>query len=147
MHTSDGSSISTSWSRSFQVTSLPHLGTIWPTVVAHVAGLDPYDMHDLAWSSTVSWIGSVLRRSCTTYHNGRWGTRWSRSRSVRDVNYVELGWDINTQDNTPTPSRDEFPIRLSPQRGGTIPTIRPWKGLEEIVSEATSSFVVVYPPF
>ena len=37
------------------------------------------------WSSLccrVSWVGSVLCRSCTTSHNVMWGTRWSRSWSV-----------------------------------------------------------------
>ena len=35
------------------------------------AGWDPHDLHALA---RVSWDGPVLCRSCTSSHNGRWGT-------------------------------------------------------------------------
>ena len=41
--------------------------------VPHVAGWEPYILHDLA--AHVSWVGSVLYRSCTTYHNGKLGSR------------------------------------------------------------------------
>ena len=40
-----------------------------------------------------SWVGYVLCRSCTTYHNGRWGSRWSRwstSWPVRRVKYSQV---------------------------------------------------------
>ena len=50
--------------------------------LVHVAGWEPCILHDLAH---VSWVGSVLYRSCTTLTTGRWGTRWSRSWSVRVV--------------------------------------------------------------
>ena len=38
----------------------------------HVAGLEPYDLYDLAH---VSWVGSVRYRSCTTPHNGGLGSK------------------------------------------------------------------------
>ena len=38
--------------------------------LAHVVGWEPYNLHDLGH---VSWVGSVLNRSCTTSHNGRLG--------------------------------------------------------------------------
>ena len=53
--------------------------------VAHVAGWKQYDLHDLAHS--ISWVGSVLYRSCTTSHSGRWGTRSSRSSRSWSVLY------------------------------------------------------------
>ena len=40
--------------------------------LAHVAGWEPFNLHDLAH---VSWVGSVSHRSCTTSHNGRLGSR------------------------------------------------------------------------
>ena len=43
-----------------QIPDLQHL--------AHVAGWEPYNLHDLA---RVSWVGSVPYRSCTASHNGR----------------------------------------------------------------------------
>ncbi|CAM9942637.1 unnamed protein product, partial [Laminaria digitata] len=39
--------------------------------LAHVAGWEPYNLHDL---THVSWVGSVLYRSCTIYHNDRLGS-------------------------------------------------------------------------
>ena len=36
---------------------------------------EPYNPHGLAH---ISWVGCALCRSWTTYHNGRWGSRWSR---------------------------------------------------------------------
>ena len=39
-------------------------------------------LHDLSIVARISWVGSVLYRSCTTSHNGRRGTRWSRSWST-----------------------------------------------------------------
>ena len=39
--------------------------------LAHVSGWEPQKLHDLGH---VSWVGSVLYRSCTTYHNGRLGS-------------------------------------------------------------------------
>ena len=48
-----------------------------------VAGCDRHILHDLAH---VSWVGSALIcRSCTTSHNGRWETKWSRWRDVSEV--------------------------------------------------------------
>ena len=48
--------------------------------LAQIAGWeDPYILQVLPH---VSWVGCVICRSCTTSHNGTWGTRWSRSRSV-----------------------------------------------------------------
>ena len=43
--------------------------------LAHVAGWEPHNLHDLGHGY---WVGSVLHRSCTTFHNGRWGARRSR---------------------------------------------------------------------
>ena len=42
--------------------------------LAHVVGRKQYsfNLHDLG---QVSWVGSVLHRSCTTSHNGRLGSR------------------------------------------------------------------------
>ena len=68
------------WSWSFKTDVFPILYDL-----AHAAGWDPYNLHDLAHASCV---GSVLCRSCTTPHNGRWGTRWSRSWSVRGDGFV-----------------------------------------------------------
>ena len=50
--------------------------------LTHVAGWDPYTLHDLA---RASWVGSVQCRSRTTSHNGRWETRWSIYRSSLQV--------------------------------------------------------------
>ena len=36
--------------------------------LAHAAGWEPYSLHYLA---RVSWVGSVLYRSCTTSHSGK----------------------------------------------------------------------------
>ena len=47
--------------------------------LANVARRDTYNQHDL---THVSWVWSVLHRSCTTSRNGRLGSRWSRSWSV-----------------------------------------------------------------
>ena len=40
--------------------------------LAHVAGWEPYNLHDLPH---IFWVASVLCRSCATSHNGRSGTR------------------------------------------------------------------------
>ena len=51
--------------------------------LAHVAGWDePYNLHDLGH---VSWVGSVLYRSCSTCCDGRLGYGWSKSWSVWSV--------------------------------------------------------------
>ena len=50
--------------------------------LAHVARWRPYNLHDLAHAS---WVGSVPYRSCTTSHNGRLGSRWSRSWSIWSI--------------------------------------------------------------
>ena len=50
--------------------------------LTHVAGWDPYTLHELA---RASWVGSVQCRSRTTSHNGRWETRWSIYRSSLQV--------------------------------------------------------------
>ena len=47
--------------------------------VAHAAEWETYSLHDLGY---VSWVRFVLNRSCTTSHNGRLGSRLSRSWSV-----------------------------------------------------------------
>ena len=39
--------------------------------LAHVAGWELCNLHHLPY---VSWVGSVLDRPCTTYHNGRLGS-------------------------------------------------------------------------
>ena len=36
--------------------------------LAHVAGWEPYSLHDLGY---VSWIVCLLYKSCTASHNGR----------------------------------------------------------------------------
>ena len=74
-HTWDKSSIPTARSRSFKADLLPDLYDL-----AHVTGWDPYSLHDLGH---VSWVGSVLYRSCTSSHNGKLGSRLCRSWSVR----------------------------------------------------------------
>ena len=48
----------------FLICTIPH--------IAHVAGSEPYDLHDLRH---VSWVRSVTHRSCTIYHTGRSGSR------------------------------------------------------------------------
>ena len=42
--------------------------------VAHVAACEPYNLHGLLLGQ-VSWVGSVLCRSCTTPQNDRRGSR------------------------------------------------------------------------
>ena len=54
--------------------------SVWSS--SNVAAWEPYNLQYLAH---VSWVGLVLCRSCTTSHNGRWGTRWSRSWSIWSV--------------------------------------------------------------
>ena len=66
-----GRSVPTYWPRYFKADLFPILVCHG---LAHVAGWEPYNLHDLAH---VSRVGFVLCRSCTTSHNGRWGTRWS----------------------------------------------------------------------
>ena len=65
-----------SWPRSArQGRCIPDLYDLYDLYdLAHVAGLEPYNLHDLA---QVSWVGYVLHRSCTTSHNGRLGSTWS----------------------------------------------------------------------
>ena len=56
---------------------------------AHVASWQPCSMHDLGH---VSRVGSVLLyKSRAVSHNGRLGSRWSRSASVRRVRHF-LCW-------------------------------------------------------
>ena len=55
--------------------------------LAHVAGWEPYNLHDLGH---VSWVGSVLYRSCTTSHIGRLRSKWSRSWSARGVESFDI---------------------------------------------------------
>ena len=55
------------------------------SVVAHVAGWKPCNPHDLGH---ISWVGSVLYRSCTTSHNGRLGSTWSINRSSRSLSVL-----------------------------------------------------------
>ena len=39
----------------------------------------------------VSWVGSVLYRSCTKYHNGRLGSRWSTAdRDLSDLSDLSV---------------------------------------------------------
>ena len=40
--------------------------------LAHVAGWEPYHLHGLGH---VSWVGYVFYVSCTTFHDGRLGSR------------------------------------------------------------------------
>ena len=52
---------------------LPGRADLFPVLydLAHVAGWEPYSLHELA---NVSWVGSVLVcRSCTTSDSGRLG--------------------------------------------------------------------------
>ena len=58
-------------SRSFKADMFPALYDL-----AHIAGWEPYILHDLAH---VSWDGYVLCGPCTTPHSGRRGSGWSRS--------------------------------------------------------------------
>ena len=53
--------------------------------LAHVYGWERYNLHDLG---QVSWVGSVLFRSCTTYHSDRLLNSiyiWSRSWSIWSI--------------------------------------------------------------
>ena len=97
-HTSDGSSVSsipTSWSRSFRadwpvwsVCSIWSVRSVWSVwSIAHVAGREPYNLHDLAY---VSRVGPVLYRPCAAFHNGRFGSRWSTAvdRDLSDLSDV-----------------------------------------------------------
>ena len=87
-HTSGRSSMAPSRSRSCKADLFLILYDL-----AHIAGWNPYNMHDLMHDlmAHVSWVGSVLliRRSCATSHNGRWRTRWSRSWSIWSVRGVQ----------------------------------------------------------
>ena len=75
------------WSRSSrQGRCVPHLYDL-----AHVTGCEPYNLYDLAH---VSWVVSVLYRSCTAPQNGRLGSRWSRSWSVRRMIGFLLGFPL-----------------------------------------------------
>ena len=40
--------------------------------LAHVAGWEPYHLHNLPHDS---WVGSTLYRSCTAYDDGKLGSR------------------------------------------------------------------------
>ena len=70
-------SIPTSWSRSFREKQISDLYDLYD--LAHVAGWEPNILHDRGY---FSGVGSVLCRSCTTSHNGRLGSRLSRSWSI-----------------------------------------------------------------
>ena len=72
LYTSDISSVPTSWPRSPRQRRYVDLYDLYD--LARVAGWEPYYLHD---PGHVSWVGSVLNRSCTTYHNGRLGSRLS----------------------------------------------------------------------
>ena len=53
----------------FQGRYIPDLYDLYDLYdLAHVAGWEPYNLHDLGH---VSWVGIVLHRSCTTSRNGR----------------------------------------------------------------------------
>ena len=73
--------ISTWWPRSFRADIwIPHLYDLYDLYdlyylydLAHVAVWEPYYLPDLAHDCRVAY---VLHRSCTTYHNGRLGSRW-----------------------------------------------------------------------
>ena len=66
----------------FQGRSIPDLYDL-----SHVAWWEPYNLHDLSTVARVSWVGSLVHRSCTTpaqpLTNGRLGSRLSRSWFVR----------------------------------------------------------------
>ena len=73
-----GQGFHSSWSRSFRED-----GFLICHDVAHVARWEPRILH-----AHVSWVGSVLcniNRFCTTSHNGRLGSTWSRSWSIWSV--------------------------------------------------------------
>ena len=63
----------------------PRQGRYTPDLydLAHVDGWEPYNLHDLSTVARVSWVGSLVHRSCTTpaqpLTNGRLGSRLSRS--------------------------------------------------------------------
>ena len=89
MHTSDiwsVWSVWSVWSISTTVHDIDLSGQRYPwyvwSIIVHVAGLEAYNLHDLG---QVSWVGSVLSRSCTTSQNGRLGPGLSGSWSVRRV--------------------------------------------------------------
>ena len=69
LYTSDTSSIPTLPSRYFRADRLsPDLYDLYNTYdLAHAAGWERYNLHDLG---NVSWVGYVLSRSCTAFHNG-----------------------------------------------------------------------------
>ena len=77
--------------------SSPHLGQIidsqyssWSRYLPFRADLFPM-LDDL---EHVSWVGSVLYRSCTTFHNGRLGSIWSRSWSIWSI--WSRSWSISS---------------------------------------------------
>ena len=70
--------VTSSSSRSaFQGRSIPGFAYLvfYSSIIARVAGWDPYNLHDLlntAVENIVSWVGSGVRRSCSISPNGRW---------------------------------------------------------------------------
>ena len=66
VRTLDRQSIITACYSSFRADRFPDLYDL-----AHIAGWEPDNLHDL---EQVSNVGSVLFRSCTTAHNGRLGS-------------------------------------------------------------------------
>ena len=74
-----------SWSRYFKADISPILYDLYDLYdLAHVAGWELCTLHDPAH---VSWVGSVLRRSCSTSQNGRLGSRLS---TVVDHDLLDL---------------------------------------------------------
>ena len=69
-HTSDRSPISTSLCRSARQGG--YIPDLCDLLVARVAGWEPYNLHDHL--AHVSWVGSVLFRSCTTSQKNRLGS-------------------------------------------------------------------------
>ena len=80
--------------------------------LAHVAGLEPYNLHGLGHAS---WVGSVLYRSCTTFHNGRIGSRWSVTYliNVIYVNYPTCGTVYNATSSTTRVQH--YPVSTEPR--------------------------------
>ena len=55
--------------------------------LAHVAGLEPYNLIDLAH---LSWVGSVLHRSCTASHRSRLGSVVGLDRDLSDLSDLSI---------------------------------------------------------
>ena len=58
----------------------------------HVVGREPYNLHDLGH---VSWVGSVLHRSCTTSRNGRLGSIDDLDRDLSDLSVLGRSCDLS----------------------------------------------------